>query len=89
MWFVKQASLLTYLILVCSKQRRCGYWIVFRNGQQRVLLFTTNSELKEVIVSGSNEERPKYNLSVSLQSIGLSLVNDTLGLEVAYIGITQ
>ena len=72
-----------------SKYSQLGYWMVFRDGQQRVLLFTTNNELKKVIMSGNQEERPKLNVTVSLQSIGISLVNDTLGLEVAYIGIAQ
>ncbi len=63
--------------------------MVFRDGQQRVLLFTTNRALKDIIVGGDQEERPKYNVTVTLQSIGISLVNDMLGMEVAYIGITQ
>ena len=86
---VETCKVIWHYSLVYSKRRQLGYWIVFRDGEQRMLLFTTNRKLRDVIVRGNYEERPQYNVSVSLQSIGISLVNDTLGLEVAYIGITQ
>ena len=66
-----------------------GYWVSFRDGLQRVLLFTTNEVLIQHVSEGNHLERVKMDLTLSLQSVGVSLVNDILGREVAYIGIFQ
>lgn len=67
----------------------CGYWISFRDGLQRVVLFTTNKLLSQHILGGNKLERAKMDVSLSIKSVGVSLVNDMLGLEIAYIGIFQ
>ena len=67
----------------------CGYWISFRDGLQRVVLFTTNKLLSQHILGGNKLERAKLDVSLSIKSVGVSLVNDVLGLEIAYIGIFQ
>ena len=47
-----------------------------------------NSELKQLILEGNMQERP-MKITLSLQSVAISLVNDILGLEVACIHIPQ
>lgn len=59
------------------------------DGLQRVVLFTSSNDLKKRVVKGSEKELPHTALSVSLIGTGLSLVDDTRGGEVAYIGIPQ
>ena len=69
-----------------------GYWISFLDGLQRVVLFTTNAALKghiDSVVGGNKSERTTTSVSLSLKALGLSLVNDSKGKEVAYIGIPQ
>ncbi len=73
----------------CRVTGGCGYWVSFRDGLQRVVLFTTDKTLRQHILEGNKLERPQVNLTVSLKSVGVSLVNDLLGLEIAYIGIFQ
>ena len=56
---------------------------------QRILLFSTDTVLRQHILDGNTLERASLGLTLSLQSVGVSLVNDDLGLEVAYVGIFQ
>ena len=66
-----------------------GYWVSFMDGLQRVMLFTTSSELHERVLQGNKTERPYLELTLSLLAVGISLVDDDRGLEVAYIGMPQ
>ena len=59
------------------------------DGLQRVVLFTSDSDLKQRVVRGNEKEPPHTEMSLSLISTGLSLVDDVRGQEVAYIGIPQ
>ncbi len=54
-----------------------------------MILFTTDAVLSQHILEGNRLERAQMDLTLSLQSVGVSLVNDILGREVAYIGIFQ
>jgi hypothetical protein len=54
-----------------------------------VVLFTTNEILRQHILDGNKLQRPNMAVTLSLKSVGVSLVNDQLGLEIAYIGIYQ
>ena len=66
-----------------------GYWISFQDGLQRVVLFTTSHRICSHVLEGNKMEQNYIELSLSLQAVGLSLVNDIKGLEIAYIGIPQ
>ena len=59
------------------------------DGLQRVVLFTNSSDLKKRVLKGSEKELAHTELTLSLIGTGLSLVDDTRGQEVAYIGIPQ
>ncbi|XP_064396100.1 intermembrane lipid transfer protein VPS13C-like isoform X3 [Halichondria panicea] len=71
-----------------SRGKTVGYWVSFLDGLQRVILFTTSHEVWSHVMGGQKTERASTELfSLSLREVGLSLVNDERGLEVAYIGI--
>eukprot|EP00795_Rhopilema_esculentum_P010930 gene10930-19765_t len=64
------------------------YWVSFLDGLQRVLLFTEDFKLA---YKASQEQtlRPTQDISVSLCSIGLSLVDVDKKLDIAYVGIRK
>ena len=59
------------------------------DGLQRVVLFTASVDLKKRVDRGREKETPHTELFLSLIGIGLSLVDDIRGQEVAYVGIPQ
>lgn len=64
-----------------------GYWISFQDGLQRTVLFTASKEINDRVLRGSKTEKPSVDVTLSLIAMGVSLVNDVKGLEIAYIGI--
>ncbi|KAH3865967.1 hypothetical protein DPMN_029015, partial [Dreissena polymorpha] len=60
------------------------YWVSFLSGMQRVLLFTHDLALASVA-----QEAGELEITLSIQDIGLSLVNNFTQREVAYLGITS
>ena len=73
---------------MCVRRRRTvGYWASFLDGLQRVILFTSSSKVWHYITEEQRTERANTEVTLSLKEVGLSLVNDKKGLEVAYIGI--
>ena len=66
-----------------------GYWLSFMDGLQRVVLFTTDQDTNTRVLKGNKTEQPKLELALSLIAVGISLVDDIRGQEVAYIGIPQ
>ena len=71
------------------KHTHTGYWVSFTDNLQRVLLFTPFKEVAERALRGSEPARPHLSVSLSLQAVGLSLVDDEKGQEVAYICLPQ
>ena len=65
-----------------------GRWISFMDGIQRVLLFTLDKDTIKKTQRGQLIQRPDLGLTASLESAGLSLVDDIIGKEVAYVGIS-
>ncbi len=59
----------------------------FLDGLQRVVLFTTSHTVWCHVMGGQKSERANLEVILSLSEVGLSLVNDERGIEVAYIGI--
>ena len=61
----------------------------FQDGLQRTVLFTTSKDVVDRVLMGNKTEQPSIDFTLSLIAVGLSLVNDVKGIEIAYIGIPQ
>ena len=61
----------------------------FQDGLQRTILFTANQDVSNHVLMGNRTEQPSIDVTLSLIAVGLSLVNDVKGTEIAYIGIPQ
>ncbi|XP_064395949.1 intermembrane lipid transfer protein VPS13A-like isoform X2 [Halichondria panicea] len=72
-----------------SKGVNRGYWKSFSNGLQRVIIFTSDEGVLERIRAENSYSVPLFEASLSLRSIGLSLVDNDKRRELAYIAITQ
>ncbi|XP_009427537.4 intermembrane lipid transfer protein VPS13C isoform X5 [Pan troglodytes] len=65
------------------------HWVSFLDGRQRVLLFTDDVALVSKALQAEEMEQADYEITLSLHSLGLSLVNNESKQEVSYIGITS
>ncbi|XP_065940396.1 intermembrane lipid transfer protein VPS13A isoform X3 [Magallana gigas] len=65
------------------------FWVSFLDGLQRVLLFTEDLAVAINAQEAGELERIEQEITLSLHSMGVSLVNDTTQTEVAYLGITS
>ncbi|XP_032088640.1 vacuolar protein sorting-associated protein 13C [Thamnophis elegans] len=65
------------------------HWVSFLDGRQRVLLFTEDVALVSKARQAEEMEQPDQEISIALQGLGLSLVNNTKKQEISYIGITS
>jgi vacuolar protein sorting-associated protein 13A/C len=65
------------------------HWVSFLDGRQRVLLFTDDVALVSKALQAEEMEQPEHEITLSLHSLGLSLVNNENKQEVSYIGITR
>lgn len=63
--------------------------ISFYEGLQRVALFTTEWRIYQLLCESEKVELAEQEISLSLQDMGISLVNNSTSQEVAYIGITR
>ncbi|XP_026125478.1 intermembrane lipid transfer protein VPS13A isoform X3 [Carassius auratus] len=63
--------------------------ISFYEGLQRVVLFTTELRVFKKIYDNEKMELAEQETCISLQNMGISLVNNTNSQEVAFIGITS
>nr|XP_057944344.1 intermembrane lipid transfer protein VPS13C isoform X2 [Doryrhamphus excisus] len=63
------------------------HWVSFLDGRQRVLLFTEDVAVVTKARQAEELEQFQQEVKVSLQNLGLSLVNNASRQEVAYIGI--
>ncbi|XP_066500890.1 vacuolar protein sorting-associated protein 13A isoform X2 [Hoplias malabaricus] len=63
--------------------------ISFYEGLQRVVLFTTERRAYKLLCESEKVELAEQEISLSLQDLGISLVNNSTSQEVAYIGITS
>ena len=70
-------------------KRNAGYWTCFMDGLQRLLVFSMTDNIKSRVFDTQSVECPQLDLSLSLSTVMLSLVNDKVGREVATVGITQ
>ncbi|XP_032413240.1 vacuolar protein sorting-associated protein 13C isoform X6 [Xiphophorus hellerii] len=65
------------------------HWVSFLDGRQRVLLFTEDTGVVTKARQSEELEQFQQELKVSLQNLGLSLINNGNRQEIAYIGITS
>ena len=66
-----------------------GHWKSFIEGLQRVLLFTKDSSVISRISADEKFSQDIVQVSLTLKSVGVSLVDNTKKQEVAYVGVTQ
>ncbi|XP_076012416.1 intermembrane lipid transfer protein VPS13C isoform X2 [Genypterus blacodes] len=65
------------------------HWVSFLDGRQRVLLFTEDLAVVTKARQAEEMEQFQQEVRVSLQNLGLSLINNANRQEIAYIGITS
>uniref|UniRef100_A0A8P4GHH0 Vacuolar protein sorting-associated protein 13C n=1 Tax=Dicentrarchus labrax TaxID=13489 RepID=A0A8P4GHH0_DICLA len=65
------------------------HWVSFLDGRQRVLLFTEDVAVVTKARQAEELEQFQQEVKVSLQNLGLSLINNTNRQEIAYVGITS
>ncbi|XP_053320973.1 intermembrane lipid transfer protein VPS13C isoform X2 [Spea bombifrons] len=65
------------------------HWVSFLDGRQRVLLFTEDVALVTKARQAEEMEQPDQEITISIHSLGLSLINNENKQEISYIGITS
>ncbi|XP_069574520.1 intermembrane lipid transfer protein VPS13C isoform X1 [Brachyistius frenatus] len=65
------------------------HWVSFLDGRQRVLLFTEDVGVVTKARQAEELEQFQQEVKVSLQNLGVSLINNSSRQEIAYIGITS
>ncbi|XP_048040235.1 vacuolar protein sorting-associated protein 13C isoform X6 [Megalobrama amblycephala] len=65
------------------------HWVSFLDGRQRVLIFTEDVGIVTKARQAEELEQFQQEVSVSLQNLGLSLINNDIRQEIAYVGITS
>ncbi|XP_058486199.1 intermembrane lipid transfer protein VPS13C isoform X3 [Solea solea] len=65
------------------------HWVSFLDGRQRVVLFTEDVAVVTKARQAEELEQFEQEVKVSLQNLGLSLVNNSNRQEIAYVGITS
>ena len=65
------------------------YLISFYEGLQRVALFTEDRRVYKLLCESEKAELAEQEIILSLQDVGVSLVNNSNHQEVSFIGITR
>uniref|UniRef100_A0A3Q1EA20 Vacuolar protein sorting-associated protein 13 VPS13 adaptor binding domain-containing protein n=1 Tax=Acanthochromis polyacanthus TaxID=80966 RepID=A0A3Q1EA20_9TELE len=65
------------------------HWVSFLDGRQRVLLFTEDVAVVTKARQAEELEQFQQEVRVSLQNLGVSLINNSSRQEIAYIGISS
>ncbi|KAL8203308.1 UNVERIFIED_CONTAM: Vacuolar protein sorting-associated protein 13A, partial [Gekko kuhli] len=65
------------------------YLVSFFEGLQRIILFTEDEKVFKLAYESEKVELAEQEIIISLQDVGISLVNNYSKQEVAYIGITS
>ncbi|XP_058492942.1 vacuolar protein sorting-associated protein 13A isoform X2 [Solea solea] len=61
----------------------------FYEGLQRVLLFTEEKNIYKLLCESEKAQLAEQEIILSLQNMGVSLVNSSIGQEISFIGITS
>lgn len=81
--------LILYYIVCSINENNPIYWVSFLDGLQRVILFTDDAILASGAHTIGEAELVDTEVVLSMQGIGLSLVNDPERLEIVYISISK
>ncbi|XP_041042655.1 vacuolar protein sorting-associated protein 13A isoform X2 [Carcharodon carcharias] len=73
----------------CSKLSEKMYFASLFEGLQRIVLFTDDKETYKLAQESENAELAEQEIILSLQNLGISLINNSTKQEVVYIGITS
>ncbi|KAM4616365.1 intermembrane lipid transfer protein VPS13A [Polymixia lowei] len=65
------------------------FLISFFEGLQRVVLFTEDRRIYKLLCESEKAQLAEQEIVLSLQDVGVSLVNNSTGQEVSFIGITS
>ncbi|XP_023578759.1 vacuolar protein sorting-associated protein 13A [Octodon degus] len=65
------------------------FLVSFFEGLQRIILFTEDSKVFKATYESEKAELAEQEITLALQDVGISLVNNYTKQEVAYIGITS
>ncbi|XP_026067709.1 vacuolar protein sorting-associated protein 13C-like isoform X6 [Carassius auratus] len=65
------------------------HWVSFLDGRQRVLIFTEDVGIVSKARQAEELEQFQQEVNISLQNLGLSLINNDIRQEIAYVGITS
>ncbi|TNN62598.1 Vacuolar protein sorting-associated protein 13A [Liparis tanakae] len=63
--------------------------ISFYEGLQRVVLFTEEKRIYKMLCESEKAQLAEQEIILSLQNVGVSLVNNSSGQEISFIGITS
>ncbi|KAI6171307.1 Vacuolar protein sorting-associated protein 13C [Aphelenchoides bicaudatus] len=72
-----------------SKQNLYHYWASFLHGRQRTVLFTEDVSIATIAKEAFEVERMDQQIELSLHGIGISLVNNIVGQEIIYMGMSS
>ncbi|GAA6110095.1 vacuolar protein sorting-associated protein 13C isoform X2 [Tachysurus ichikawai] len=65
------------------------HWVSFLDGRQRILLFTEDVAVVTKACQAEELEQFQQEVTISVQNLGLSLINNDNRHEIAYMGITS
>ncbi|XP_017333077.2 intermembrane lipid transfer protein VPS13C isoform X1 [Ictalurus punctatus] len=65
------------------------HWVSFLDGRQRILLFTEDVAVVTKACQAEDLEQFQQEVNISVQNLGLSLINNDNRHEIAYMGITS
>ncbi|KAG7327785.1 hypothetical protein KOW79_009391 [Hemibagrus wyckioides] len=65
------------------------HWVSFLDGRQRILLFTEDVAVVTKACQAEELEQFQQEVNISIQNLGLSLINNDNRHEIAYMGITS
>lgn len=69
--------------------RKAVYFMSFYEGLQRIVLITEDENVFKLTYESVKAELAEQEIVLSLQDVGISLVNNYTKQEVSYIGITR
>lgn len=69
--------------------RKVVYLVSFFEGLQRIVLITEDKNVFKLAYESVRAELAEQEIILSLQDVGISLVNNYTRQEVSYIGITR
>ncbi|KAI6203695.1 Vacuolar protein sorting-associated protein 13C [Aphelenchoides besseyi] len=72
-----------------SNDNTANYWTSFLNGRQRTILFTHDLSVATIAKEAYEVERMDQQIELNLPGIGLSLVNNRIGQEIMFLGISS